>query len=157
MLGIGSLAIRAKNFKLFNHAAILCQDCSQRITKWFKFSNFRLTWWLLRKKNFFRTIFSVTATKLKYILPCSVNVRSHKYPKCGLRIWYLNAFFYSQTCPLCHSDTGLTGSVQHSQMALGNIRKSWSKFRIKILRRLNIQIKFVTCENRQILLCDQYK
>jgi len=33
-----------------------------------------------------RTIFRVTATKLKYILQCSVNVRSHKYPKCGLRI-----------------------------------------------------------------------
>ena len=38
------------------------------------------------KKIYFRTIFSVTATKLKYILTCSVNVRSHKYPKCGLRI-----------------------------------------------------------------------
>jgi len=38
------------------------------------------------KKKYFRTIFSVTATKLKYILPCSVNVRSHKYPKCGLHI-----------------------------------------------------------------------
>ena len=33
-----------------------------------------------------RTIFSGTDTKLKYILPCPVNVRSHKYPKCGLRI-----------------------------------------------------------------------
>jgi len=38
------------------------------------------------KKKYFRTIFSVTATEVKYILLCSVNVRSHKYPKCGLRI-----------------------------------------------------------------------
>jgi len=36
-------------------------------------------------KNF-GTIFIVTARKLKYNLPCSVNVRSHKYPKCGLRM-----------------------------------------------------------------------
>jgi len=49
-------------------------------------------------KKYFRTIFIVTATKLKYILPCSVNVRSHKYPKIGLRIWHLNAVFYSQAC-----------------------------------------------------------
>ena len=34
----------------------------------------------------FKTIFSVTATKLKYILLCSVNVRSHKYHKFGSRI-----------------------------------------------------------------------
>jgi len=160
MLSNGSLAIRAEKFKLFNHAAILCQDCSARITKLFKFRNFRLTWCLHRKKKF-RTIFIVTATELKYILPCSVNVRSHKYPNCELRIWHLNTFFYSQACwlplALCHSDTGLTGSVQHSQMSLGNIRKSWSKFRTKLLRRLNISINFVTCEIRQILLCDQYK
>jgi len=38
------------------------------------------------KKKYFRTIIKATATKLKYILQCSVNVRSHKYPKCGLRI-----------------------------------------------------------------------
>jgi len=39
-----------------------------------------------KNKEYFRTTFSVTVTKLKYILSCSVNVRSHKYPKCGLRI-----------------------------------------------------------------------
>ena len=37
-------------------------------------------------KKYFRKFFSVTATKLKYILQCCVNVRSHKYPKIGLRI-----------------------------------------------------------------------
>ena len=100
MLSDGSLAIRAEKFQLFNRAAILCQDNSHRITKWFKFRNFRHTWSLLREKKYFRTIFSVTATKLKYILTCSVNVRSHKYPKCGLRIWHLNAVFYSQACLL---------------------------------------------------------
>jgi len=146
MLSDGSLAIRAEKFQLFNRAAILCQDNSHRITKWFKFRNFRHTWSLLREKKYFRTIFSVTATKLKYILPCPVNVRSHKYPKCGLRIWHyltsecslLQSSLLATTCPHCHSDTGLTGSVQHSQMALGNFRKSWRKFREKILRRLNI-------------------
>jgi len=160
MLSDGSLVIRAEKFKLFNHAAILCQDCSARITKWLSFviSDLRDDY-IVKKK--FRTIFIVTATELKYILPCSVNVRSHIYPNCELRIWHLNTFFYSQACwlplALCHSDTGLTGSVQHSQMSLGNIRKSWSKFRTKLLRRLNISINFVTCEIRQILLCDQYK
>ena len=38
------------------------------------------------KKLILEQFLSVTATKLKYILPCSVNVRSHKYPKCGLGI-----------------------------------------------------------------------
>ena len=31
MLRNGSLAVRAETFKLFNHAAILCQDCSLRL------------------------------------------------------------------------------------------------------------------------------
>jgi hypothetical protein len=41
---------------------------------------------LTSSKKYFRTIFFVTAMKLKYILPRFVNVMSHKYPKCDLRI-----------------------------------------------------------------------
>ena len=52
----------------------------------------------IRDAYFVKRMFSLTATKLKHILQCSVNVRSHKYPKCVLRIWHLNAFFYSQAC-----------------------------------------------------------
>jgi len=53
MLGNGSLAIKTEKFKLFNHGAILCQDCSS--PELLNDSSFVIwhTWCLLSKKKIY--------------------------------------------------------------------------------------------------------